>query len=54
MRGASAPQLAGRESVKSLDLPERHETFVSGCRRRGDSFPLCPQEAEKCLSNHQR
>ena len=35
--GASAPQLAGRRQGKSLDLPKRQETIVSGCARRGDS-----------------
>ena len=36
LKGASAPQLAGRESGKSLDLPKSRETIVSGCARRGD------------------
>ena len=31
------PQLAGRESRKSLYLPKRQETIVTGCARRGDS-----------------
>ena len=37
LKGASAPQLAGRESGKSLDLRKRQETIVSGCTRRGES-----------------
>ena len=37
LNGASAPQLGGRESGKSLDLPKRQETIVSGCTRRRDS-----------------
>ena len=37
LKGATAPQLAGRESKKSLDLPKRQETIVSGYTRRGDS-----------------
>ena len=40
LKGASAPQLAGRESGKSLELPKRQQTFsclvVSWCTRRGD------------------
>ena len=31
------PQLARKESGKSLDLPKRQETIVSGCTRREDS-----------------
>ena len=37
LKGASAPQLAGREFRKSLELPKGQETIVSGCTRRGDS-----------------
>ena len=41
LKGASVPQLAGRESGKSLELPKRQETFsclfVLGCMKRGDS-----------------
>ena len=37
LKGASAPQLAGRESRKTLELPKRQETIVLGCVRRGDS-----------------
>ena len=37
LKGASAPQLAGRESGKFLDLPKRQETIVLGCARRRDS-----------------
>ena len=37
-----------------MDLPERQETFVLGCTRRGDSFPVCPQKAEYCLNELQR
>ena len=41
LKGVSAPQLAGRESGKRLELPKRQETFsclfVSWCARRGDS-----------------
>ena len=33
---ASVPQLARRESGKSLDLPKWQETIGSGCARRGD------------------
>ena len=36
LKGASVPQLARRESGKSLDLPKRQETIISGCTRRGD------------------
>ena len=46
LKGASAPQLAGRESGKNLDLPKRQETIVSGWVRRGDS--------EHCLNKLQR
>ena len=34
------PQLAGKESGKSLDVPKRQETIVQGCVRRGDSEHL--------------
>ena len=44
----------GRSPGKSLDLLERQETFVSGCVRRGESFPVCPQKTEHCLSELQR
>ena len=37
LKGASAQQLARRESGKTLNLPKRQETIVSGCARRGDS-----------------
>ena len=41
LKGASAPQLAGGNPGKSLELPKRQETFsclfVSWCARRGDS-----------------
>ena len=41
LKGASVPQLAGRESGKSLELPKRQETFsslfVSWCAGGGDS-----------------
>ena len=30
------------------------ETIVSGCARRGDSFPMCPQKAEHHLSELKR
>ena len=46
LKGASAPQLAGRESRKSLELPKRQETIVSRCARRGGS--------EHCLNEFQR
>ena len=36
LKGASAPQLAGSPG-KSLELPNRQETIVSGCVRIGDS-----------------
>ena len=52
--GASAPQLPGRESGKCLDQLKRQETIVSGCTKRGDSFPVCPQNTEHCLSKLQR
>ena len=48
------PQLARRVLGKSLDLPNRQETIVSGCARRGDSFPVCPQKAENHLNELQR
>ena len=35
LKGASAPQLARRESGKTLELPKRQQTIVSGCARRG-------------------
>ena len=54
LNGTSAPQLAGRQSGKGLELPKRQESIVSGCTRRGDSFPICPQEAEHCLNELQR
>ena len=38
LKGASAPQLAGREFGKSLDMPNRQETIVLGCARRGIPF----------------
>ena len=37
LKGASAPQLARGDPGKSLDLPKRQETIISGCVRRGDS-----------------
>ena len=46
LKGASAPQLAWREFGRSLELPKRQETIVSGCMRRGDS--------EHCLNELQR
>ena len=46
LKGASVPQLAGREYGKSLELLKRQETIVSGCMRRGDS--------EHCLNELQR
>ena len=46
LKGASAPQLAGRESRKSLDLPKRQETIVSECVRKEDT--------EHCLNEVQR
>ena len=54
LKGASAPRLAGRESGKSLELPKRQETIVSGCTRTGDSFPVCPQKAKHYLNELQR
>ena len=39
---------------KSLTLPKRQETIVSGCARIGDSFTVCPQKAEHRLSELQR
>ena len=44
----------GGSPGKSLDLPKRQETTVSGCVRRGDSFPVCPQKAEHHLNKLQR
>ena len=46
LKGAGAPQLVGGSLGKSLELPKRQETIVSGCVRRGDS--------EHCLSELQR
>ena len=37
LKGASVPLLAGRSPGKTLDLPKRQETIVSGCTRRGHS-----------------
>ena len=37
LKGASVPQLGRRESWKSLELPKRQETIVSGGTRIGDS-----------------
>ena len=37
LKGASAPQLAGRESGEKSALLKRQETIVLGCARRGDS-----------------
>ena len=37
LKGANVPQLARRESGKSLDLPKTQETIVSGHARREDS-----------------
>ena len=37
LKGASAPPLVGGSPGKSLELPKRQETIVSGCSRRGDS-----------------
>ena len=53
LKGASAPQLAGRESGKNSG-PERQKTIVLGCARRGNSFPVCPEKAEHCLNELQR
>ena len=44
----------GGSREKSLDLPERQETLVSGCARSGDSFLVCPQKAEHHLNELQR
>ena len=54
LKGATAPQLAGRESGKNSGPTKRQETIVSGCVRRGDSFPVCPQKAEHHLNKLQR
>ena len=37
LKGASMPQLARRESGKSLELSKSQKTIVLGCARRGDS-----------------
>ena len=37
LKGASAPQLPGGSPGKSLDMPKRQETIVSGGARRGNS-----------------
>ena len=37
-----------------MGLPKRQETIVSGCARREDSFPFCPQKAEHHLNELQR
>ena len=54
LKGASVPQLGRRESRKKCGPAERQETFVLGCARRGDSFPVCAQKAEHRLSKLQR
>ena len=54
LKGATAPQLAGRESGKNSGPTKRQETIVSGCVRRGDSFTVCPQKAEHHLNKLQR
>ena len=46
LKGASAPQLAGRESRKRSGPAEEARDIVSECARRGDS--------EHCLNDHQR
>ena len=46
LKGASGPQLDGRESGKKLDLPKRQETIVLGCTRRGDS-QHCQNELQR-------
>ena len=51
---ASEPQLARGSQGKSVDLPKRQETIVSGCVMRGDSCSKCPQKAEHRLSKLQR
>ena len=43
LKGASVPQLARRESGKSLELPKRQGTIVSGCEERG--FRALPKRA---------
>ena len=37
LKGVNAPQLAGGSPGKSLELPKRQETILSGCARRGVS-----------------
>ena len=37
-----------------MDLPERQETIVLGCVRRGASCSVCPETAEHHLSELQR
>ena len=44
----------GGSPGKCLELPERQETIVSGCVRRGASWSMCPQTAEHHLSKLQR
>ena len=44
----------GGSTRKSLKLPERKETIVSGCTRRRHSCSMCPQKAEHRLSELQR
>ena len=54
LKGASIPQLAGRESGKKSG-PAREERYL--CFRvheERDYFPVCPQKADHCLSELQR
>ena len=54
LKGASAPQLAGRESRKKSGPAEEARDHFLRCVRRGDSFPVCPQNAEHHLNELQR
>ena len=44
----------GGSPGKTLELPKRQETIVSGCARREDSFPVCPQKVEHRLNEFHR
>ena len=54
LKGANAPQLAGRESGKKPGPAKKAIDHCFGCTRRGDSFPMSPKKAEHYLNELQR
>ena len=50
LKRASGPQLARRGSGKKSGTAEEARDHCFGGVRRGDSFPMCPQKAERHLN----